>query len=273
MFYNILENVRKKAPLIHSITNNVTANDCANILLASGASPIMAEAPEEAEEITSVCDGLSLNLGTLTQSKLSAMLISGQAANRKGIPVLLDPVGAGSSQFRTQGTHELLKKVRFSVIRVNCSELKALISGEKVKCGVDVRKSDKITEYNLDNTIEIAKELSKKYKSIIVVTGAFDIVTDGNKTIIIENGNPMMSSVTGSGCMLSSLITAFISANSNNIFYSTAAAVCTMGLCGEKAFQRLKCDDGNSSYRNYIIDGIFNLSEKELIQGAKYELR
>ena len=268
-----LENVRQKSPLIHNITNYVTVNDCANILLACGASPIMSDDTEEVEEITDICGGLNINIGTLNQRTIESMLLAGKKANQLKHPVILDPVGAGASKLRTETSHKLLEQVSFTVIRGNISEIKTIAIGEGCTKGVDANVADCITEENLDEAVKFAKEFAGKMNAVIAITGAIDIVADSNKAYIIRNGNPMMSKITGTGCMLTAMTIAYIVANPDCELEAAAAAVCAMGLCGELAYDRLNSYDGNSTYRNYIIDEIFNLNGDQLERGAKYEMR
>lgn len=270
---NIIKNVRDKNPLIHNITNYVTVNDCANILLACGASPIMADDINEMEDISSICGGLNINIGTLNIRVTESMLAAGKEANKLGHPVILDPVGIGASKLRNEVVKLLLENIKFTVIRGNISEINALAFGKIGTKGVDAKIEDSVTEENLNVVIEKIKRFSKELGAIIVVTGAIDIVTDGERTYIIRNGEAMMSKVTGTGCMLSALITAFIVANSENRLEGVAGAVCAMGLSGERAKRRLGSFDGNSTYRNHIIDEIFNMTDEVLEEGAKYEVK
>lgn len=273
MFQEILDNVRRKSPLIHNITNYVTVNDCANILLACGASPIMADDIAEAEEITSVCAGLNINIGTLNQRTVQSMLAAGKKSNDLGHPVILDPVGAGASAFRSETALRLINEIQFSVIRGNISEIKALALGTGSTKGVDADISDKITENTLEEAAELIKAFSRKMNAVIAVTGATDIVADSEKAYIINNGVPAMSAVTGSGCMLTAMTAAYISANPGNMLKAAAAAVCAMGLCGERAFDTMRKNNaGNSSFRNYIIDEVYKLDGQTLTEGAKYEI-
>lgn len=273
MFTKHLESVRTKGPLIHNITNYVTVNDCANILLACGGSPIMADACGEVEEITSICGGLNINLGTLNESTIEAMLLAGKKANQMGHPVLLDPVGVGASTLRTETAYKLLDEVKFTVIRGNISEIKTLFFGRGTTKGVDADAADIVTEETLDQVINLAKEFAKKMDTIIVITGAIDIVANKNKVYVIRNGHPMMAKVTGTGCMLSAMMTAYIVASPEDVLSATAASACAMGMCGEIAYGRMTQKDGNASYRNYMIDAVYNLSPKQLKEGAKYEVR
>lgn len=270
---NCLKNTRTKSPLIHNITNYVTVNDVANIVLACGASPIMSDDKEEVEEITSICGGLNINIGTLNSRTIDSMLLAGKRANVLGHPVLLDPVGAGASALRTGTAARLMNEVHFDVIRGNISEIKTLAGASAATQGVDANVADAVTEENLDDAVRFAKEFAGKTGSVIAITGAIDIVSDSEKAYVIRNGHPMMSSITGTGCQLSGLTTAFITANPDNTLLAAAAAVCTMGLAGEIAHARLSELDGNSTYRNYIIDAVYNMNPEQLEKGAKYEVR
>ena len=273
MFKTIFENVKEKCPLIHNMTNYVTVNDCANILIACGASPIMADDKEEVVEITTICSGLNINIGTLNGRTIDSMLIAGKRANELRHPVVLDPVGAGASNLRTNTAMKLLDEVKFTVIRGNISEIKTLASGSGTTKGVDADVADKVTEENLDEVIAFAKAFSTKTGAVIAITGAIDIVANDKKAYCIYNGHPMMSSVTGTGCQLSALTTAFVTANSEQSLEAVAAAVSAMGLAGEIAYKRVSEMDGNSSYRNFIIDAIYRMTPEELKEGAKYEVR
>lgn len=273
MLKEIFEHVRQKSPLVHNITNYVTVNDCANMLLACGGSPIMADDPADAVEITAICGGLNINIGTLNQRTIPAMLAAGKRANELGHPVVLDPVGAGASALRTDTALRLLNEVRFAVIRGNISEIKTLALGSGTTKGVDADVADKVTEENLDGAVSFAKEFAKRSGAVAAITGAIDIVTDGERAFCIRNGRPEMSAITGTGCQLSALTAAFVTANPDRPLEAAAAAVCAMGLCGEIAFKRMTELDGNSSYRNYIIDAMYRLTPAALEEGANYEVR
>lgn len=273
MFSEFLENVRSKSPLIHNITNYVTVNDVANALLAIGASPIMADDINEVEDITAICSSLNINIGTLNSNTIRSMILAGKKANELGHPVILDPVGAGASSLRTETSYNLLNNIKFTVIRGNISEIKTLSYGKGTTKGVDADINDAINAENLESAVLFAKDLSKKTGSIIAITGVIDIIADSEKAYCIYNGHPMMSRITGTGCMLSAIIAAYIASNFQKPLEATAAAVCAMGYSGEKAFNRLSESEGNSTYRNYIIDELFHLKGGELDRGAKYEIR
>lgn len=273
MLQKMFENVRIKKPLIHNITNYVTVNDCANIVIACGASPIMADDQAEVEEITALCAGLNINIGTLNSRTIPAMLLAGKRANELEHPVVLDPVGAGASKLRTDTAMQLLEKVKFSVIRGNISEIKTLAFGSGTTKGVDAEVSDKVTKENLNEAIGFIKAFARKTGAVTAVTGAIDIVADDKKAYCIYNGHPMMSSVSGTGCQLSAMTAAFVAANPDHPLEAAAAAVSAMGYAGEVAHSRLTGMDGNAAYRNYIIDAIYNMSPEMLGKGAKYEVR
>lgn len=272
MLGKMLENVRKLRPLVHNITNYVTVNDCANIVLACGGSPIMSDDIAEVEEITALCGGLNINIGTLNSRTIPSMLAAGKKANELGRPVVLDPVGAGASKLRTETALKLLDEVRFAVIRGNISEIKTLAAGNGTTKGVDADSADVVAEENLESVCQFVKAFSEKTGAVIAVTGAIDIVSDSKKAYCIYNGHPMMGSVTGTGCQLSAMTAAYTAANPEGVLEAAAAAVCAIGVCGEIAYERLTALDGNSSYRNYIIDAVYNLDGNTLENRAKYRI-
>ena len=265
--------LRKTMPLIHNITNYVTVNDVANILLACGGSPIMSDEVEDVEDITSICNGLNINIGTLHKSSIEGMLRAGKKANDLHHPILLDPVGAGASKFRTETALKLMQELNLAVIRGNISEIKTLALGSGTTKGVDADVSDAVTEENLEQAMEFVKAFSKKTGTIIAVTGRIDLVTDGNRCYVIRNGRPEMGKITGTGCQLSGMMTAFITANPDEMLEAAAAAVCAMGLAGEIGWSRMQTGDGNATYRNRIIDAIYNMTGDILEKGANYEIR
>lgn len=268
-----IENVRATVPLVHNITNYVTVNDVANVLLACGGSPIMSDEPEDVADITSICGGLNINIGTLNKRSIEGMFVAGQKANELNHIVLLDPVGAGASALRTNTAVKLMEELKFDVIRGNISEIKTLAQGNGTTKGVDADVADAVTEENLDETVAFAKNFAEESGSIVAITGAIDLVSDGEKCYVIRNGRPEMGKITGTGCQLSGMMTAFLVANPENKLEATAAAVCTMGLAGEIGWSHMQEGDGNSTYRNRIIDAIFNMDKDTLDKGAKYEVR
>lgn len=270
-FGKCLENVRAACPLIHNITNYVTVNDVANILLACGGSPIMADCPDEAEDIQTICGGLNINIGTLNAATIPAMLLAGKKANALGHPAVLDPVGAGASRLRTDTALKLLSEIRFQAVRGNMSEIKALESGGSAR-GVDADVADKVTEENLQAAAGFVRSFAKKHGCVAAVTGAIDLVTDGGACYVLRGGRPEMGLITGTGCQLSALTAAYITANPGNTLEAAAAAVCLMGLAGELGFKSMLPGDGNSTYRNRIIDAVYNMDAAALDGEAKFEI-
>ena len=269
----MLENMRAKSPLVHNITNYVTVNDVANVLLAAGGSPIMSDDADDVEDITSICGGLNINIGTLNKNTIPSMFLAGKKANALGHIVLLDPVGAGASRLRTDTANRLMQEVRFDAVRGNISEIKTLCTGSGSTKGVDADAVDAVTEANLDDGVQLVKAFAAQTGCIIAVTGAIDLVSDGERCWCIRNGRAEMSRITGTGCQLSALMTAFLVANPDRKLDAAAAAVCMMGLAGEIGWANMQPGDGNSTYRNRIIDAIFNMTGDALEEGAKYELR
>ena len=273
MLGNSLENVRKSMPLVHNITNYVTVNDVANVLLACGGSPIMSDEPDDVSDITSICGGLNINIGTLNRRSIEAMLIAGKRSNELGHIVLLDPVGAGASALRTNTALAIMKEIKLDVIRGNISEIKTLALGSGTTKGVDADAADTVTEDNLERMVAFAKGFSAKTGAVIAITGAIDLVADTEKCYVIRNGRPEMSRITGTGCQLSGMATAYAVANPENKTEAVAAAVCVMGLAGEIGVSGMEKGEGNSSLRNRIIDAIYNMDAETLNKGAKYEVR
>ncbi len=276
MYQKMIDAVREKKPLVHCITNYVTVNDVANMLLACGGTPIMADAIQEAEEITNICDGLVINIGTLNERTIRSMKVAGKQANKLNHTTVLDPVGAGASSFRTETTFQLLEEVNFSVIRGNISEMKTIGSGAGTTQGVDADIRDAVTEENIDTAVSFVQSLSKKTGAVVAVTGEIDLVSNEKTTYIIRNGHPIMSQITGSGCMLTAVIAAYIAANPDFILEATAAAVCAIGLSGEIAqekTQEIQSNEGNGTFRMLFMDAMCNMDGERLKRGAKFEIR
>ena len=273
MFKEQFDQLREKSALVHNITNYVTVNDVANVILACGGSPIMADDIDDAPEITSICGGLNLNIGTLNSRTIPSMFAAGQKAKELGHPVLLDPVGAGASTIRTETAVKIMEEIHPTVIRGNISEIKTLATGSGTTQGVDADIADAITEDSLDEGVAFVKSFAKTTGSIVAVTGAIDLVSDSERCFVIRNGRPEMGRITGTGCQLSGMTTAFVVANPDHPLEAAAAAVCTMGLAGEVGWSHMQEGDGNSTYRNRIIDAIYNMTGDDLERGAKYEIR
>jgi hydroxyethylthiazole kinase len=263
----ILEEVHRKKPLIHHITNYVTVNDCANIVLAIGASPIMADDIEEVETITSISSALVLNIGTLNRRTIESMLAAGKKANALNIPVILDPVGAGASELRNRTTEKLLKEIKISVLRGNMSEIRFVAGLEADTKGVDASDADLVR--GTETGRAVAEKVAKELGCVTTITGATDIVSDGVRTILIENGTKLLSNVTGTGCMCTSLVGAFCGVADDTLI-AAAGAILSLGIAGELAAARAG-DKGNGSFHLAIIDAVSKLTAETLTGRAKIQ--
>lgn len=264
MFGSLIGMVRERQPLVYSITNYVTVNDCANAILAIGGSPIMSDEINEAADIASISNAVVINIGTLNQRTVESMLDAGQAANKKGIPVILDPVGAGATKYRDDATGLLLEKIKFAVIRGNISEILAVNKNRSNGRGVDAGGMDIMSPLEI---AQMAKELSKKTGAVIAVTGKVDVIANDKKAYAISNGSYYMSKITGSGCMLSCVLGAFCGAV-DSYLEACVCAVSTMGIAGEQAEEKMA---GTGSFRMHMIDGLFNMCENVFNGAAKIE--
>ena len=270
-YHEVLRAVREKAPLIQCITNFVTVNDCANILLAAGASPSMAQDIREVEESVAGANGLVCNLGAI--DFVDSMILAGKKANELGIPVVLDPVAAGGTELRRRLSAKLTEEVRFAAIRGNASEIRALAGQMTRGSGVDASALDAITPENLSSSVELISALAQKTGAVIAVSGVTDVVSDGTRTVLLHNGCATMARITGSGCMLTTLIGGFCAAAPEHPLEAVCAAMAAMGICGEMAEEkRLQNKTGNATFRTDLIDAVFNLTEKELKERIRYEV-
>ena len=259
-----LNQIRAASPLVHCITNYVTVNDVANVLLAIGARPIMADDPEEVEEITALCAGLCLNIGTLNARTIPSMLAAGKHARALGHPVVLDPVGAGASRLRTETALRILDEVHPTVVRGNISEIRTLAIGSGTTQGVDASAADAVTEETLAATADFLRGFAARAEVIVVVTGAIDLVTDGVTVYAVRNGRAEMGRVTGTGCQLSALLAAALAIEPLGLLASVAETVALMGVAGEIACAQMGERDGNAAYRTRIIDAIYHIAGEEL---------
>ena len=227
----LLEKIRNTAPLVHNITNYVVMNSSANILLALGASPVMAHSRNEVEEMSSMAGCLVLNIGTLEAAWNAAMLMAAKAANNNGIPVVLDPVGAGATAYRSRTVQRLMEETTVSVIRGNASEVLSLAVAEVKTKGVDSSLS--VSE----EIVDTAGSIARQYGCVVAISGERDLITDGDRVFRVGNGVPMMTRVTGLGCGLSAVVGAFCSVAEGDLLAATAAAFGFYGLCGELAYE------------------------------------
>lgn len=266
---DLLAKVRDEKPLIHHITNYVTVNDCANITLAIGASPVMADDINEVEEMVSMASSLVLNIGTLNERTIHSMLAAGKKANDLNIPIVLDPVGVGATSYRTGTAKRLIKELNISVIKGNISEISTLYGMDVRTKGVDAEERGDASEDDIQTKIEIAKKLAINLNCVIAITGAKDIITDGTKVYIVENGDAIMARITGTGCMCTSLIGSY-AAVANNPLDAALAGILSMGMAGEIAKEKLSISNkGTGSLKVEIMDSIYNLNKDILVKKGK----
>jgi hydroxyethylthiazole kinase len=254
----ILALVRANKPVVHSITNYVVMNSTANVLLAMGASPIMAHAAEEMEDILAIADSLVINLGTLSRSWIESMKLAGRIAKDKGKPVVLDPVGAGATKMRTDTARRLIKSALPTVIRGNASEVLSL-SGQ----GGQTRGVDSI--HSMDDAVEAARTIAQSLNTVIAVTGERDLVTDGERSLIVTGGHSLMSYVTGTGCAATVIIAAFL-AEEQDALTATAVALSFFGLAGERAAVRAHAPGG---FWVGVLDELYMITPEDLEKGSR----
>jgi hydroxyethylthiazole kinase len=247
-----LKTIRDTKPLVHHITNWVTIYDCANMTRAFGALPVMAHDPEEAADMTGIASALVLNIGTLTKELIDAMIISATAANEKNIPVVLDAVGVGATKFRDDMAAKILDSVRIDIIKGNYSEI-AKLAGENAQTrGVEAMSIEA-------DPRKVAKEFAASRSCVVVMTGAEDIISDGQKTYVVKNGHESMGLIVGTGCMAASVIGSFAAVNED---YCDAAkdALCYFGIAGELASVN---SVGPGTFKMNFYDEVFNLSDEK----------
>jgi len=261
MILQDIQKIRAEAPLIHNITNYVVMNVTANALLAIGASPVMAHAPEEVEEMVSIAKALVINLGTLSMAWINSMIKAGHMANHGGIPIILDPVGSGATRFRTETAQLLLHNTPPAVIRGNASEIRSLVLAEHSTKGVD-------SVHTPEETIEAAQFLSGNFRCVVSVSGATDIIVEGGSLIRVLNGHPIMPRVTGMGCIASALTGAFAAVN-KSYFHAAANAMALVGIAGEIAAERCS---GPGSFQTSFLDALYNLQESDIEKRLKMEV-
>lgn len=251
--------VRQRNPLIHNITNYVTAPLQANALSAIGASPIMADENDEMADMALLSDGLVINLGTLNRRTIATMHTAMAAACAKGIPVVFDPVGVGATALRRQTAHDLLARHPVSIIRANAGEIAFLAESAHQSKGIDAGSAP-------DNPLEIARAVARRHRCIVAMTGATDYITDGTRTYVCHNGDTMMPVLVGTGCTATSIVAAFAAAHPHNLLAATAAALCYYGMCGEKA---AKAAAGPGSLAAALLDALYSLPEEVIEQNSR----
>lgn len=276
-WWNVFSQIRKQQPVIHCITNYVTANDVANMLLAAGASPIMADGIKEALDITDISHGLVLNLGTLKESAMETMVTAGRRAAELGHPVVLDPVGAGASAFRKEMALRILREVPVTVLRGNASEIRALVQEHSFSRGVDVDQREALTRKNRRETVDMVKALSRQTRAVVVMTGAADLVADENQVCFIKNGAPFMGRITGAGCMMDGVLAAALAAlrmheGAGDQFWQVVQAVAGVGICGELAEEKtMRAGGGTGSFRMHFIDEMSCLTDEAVRRRIRLE--
>lgn len=272
-----LTQIKERNPLTHCITNSVTINDCANAVLAIGGSPFMAEDAEELEEVVTIADALVINIGKLSKEQIKSMNVSAKVANETNTPIILDPVGVGVTELRNKTTMDLINNYNMAAIRGNITEIKSIaklvgvIDENNTAKGVDVNIDDIITEENLAANGEIIRELAEKLDTTILASGPIDILSDGKTTVAIDNGDDMMPLITGSGCMLSSIVGSCIGGSAP--LEGSLVAILAMNLAGEKARAKVdEKDEGTGSFRAYLIDYLYKTNAESLINESNIRI-
>lgn len=259
--YQTLQKVREVNPLVHNITNVVVTNFTANGLLSLGASPVMAYAAEEVAEMASIASSLVLNIGTLNSQTVDSMITAGKSANNHDVPVIFDPVGAGATRYRTETAQRIMREINISIIRGNAAEMANIIGKEwKIK-GVD-------TGAGKGNIVELAITAAKKMKTVVVITGKEDVVTDGETTYVVSNGHPILTKVTGTGCLLTSVIGAFAGVE-RDLITASVAALSYYGIAAEKAAKKT-AEMGPGSFQIEFLNQLSLVSNEEMNQFSSF---
>ncbi len=250
--------VREKKPLIHNITNYVVMNYTANALLAMGASPVMAHAPNEVEEMVSFAGALVLNIGTLTDDWIASMIKAGKKASSLKTPIILDPVGSGATSLRTDSAKKIIKETIISVLRGNASEILSLRNNDSKTKGVD-------SIHSVQEAAQTAKILARELQTTLAITGQVDLVTNGESTVSVSNGHPLMACVTGTGCTATVTIGAFLAVDDDPVS-ATATALSYFGLAGEVAGKKASAP---GSFMIELLDALYTITPEELRDGCK----
>ena len=256
-----LTRIRERTPLIHNITNFVVMNDTANVLLALGASPVMAHAIEEVREMVAYAGALVLNIGTLEESWIEAMLAAGEEANARGIPIVLDPVGAGATALRTATTERIRAAVRVAVVRGNAAELATIAGMEARIRGVDAVSSG--------DPAAAARLAAARFGGVAVVSGVVDHVADATRLAEVRNGHPLMGRITGSGCMATAIVGAFLAVEPDPFLAATEAMI-AFGIAGELAAER---STGPGTFRAQLMDAVAALDEPTILARTRATVR
>src|SRR6266542_3209881 len=253
-----LRDLRERKPLIHQITNYVVMNETANVTLAIGALPVMAHAIEEVEEMASVAGALVLNIGTLSRHWIDAMLLAGKAANAAGAPVVLDPVGVGATTFRTETAKRILDEVRVAIVRGNAAEVAALAGLEAEIRGVEAIGAE-------GSGATIARAAANAFGVVASVTGPVDHVSDGTRTLAVANGDSLLATITGSGCMSSTLTGCFVAVRTDAPVDAAAFALAAFGVAAEDAARGA---GGPGTFHARLYDTLYALTPESLDERA-----
>ena len=263
------DRIRATGPLVHCITNYVTVESCANAVLAIGASPIMSDEPEDVGDITSICDALAINIGTLNKHTIAGMKAAGARAAELGHPIVLDPVGAGASRLRTATACALLDTLPVTLVRGNMSEIKALAGGAATTQGVDVNPADAVAcDEDVAEAAAFARAFAAKAGCAVAITGPIDIVADADRAFAVRNGSALQGRITGSGCMLSAMCGAYMARAQGDVCAAACAAVAHMGVAGQHAAARLGAAEGTGSYHTYLMDALSLVDSASLAREA-----
>jgi hydroxyethylthiazole kinase len=257
-----LEKIRTEKPLVHNITNYVVMNFTANTLLAMGASPVMAHATNEVEEMVALARALVINIGTLSDHWIAAMILAGRKANEIGIPIILDPVGSGATSLRTITFKKLVSELKISIVRGNASEILSIASSDITTKGVDAA-------HNVEEASETAKKMARQLGAVVAITGPVDLITDGKRIVRCSNGHPLMSKITGTGCAATATIAAF-SAVTKDPLNAASAGLAFFGLAGEKAAEKAKAP---GSFMIALIDSLYEITPSEFEAKGRLEER
>lgn len=267
----VIESTVSHRPMTHCITNPVTVNDCANIILAAGGTAIMAQDEREVEEITAHAQSLVLNMGAVRAQE--AMLRAARTAKKLGHPVILDPVAAGASRLRGDMCARLLAEGLISVIRGNASEVRALAAGAGQESGVEADLHDQINEHNLAESAAWLRDFARRTGTVVQLTGAIDVITDGKRTAVLSGGSELLRRITGAGCMLTSLTGVYCGAVPDKLLEAAVTASEVMKHCGEQAEARVRKEmEGTASFRTRLIDAVSLLDAEEIASNARLHL-
>ena len=254
----ILEEIRRRKPLIHHITNFVVMNDTANITLHVGALPVMAHAAEEVAEMVSAAGALVLNPGTLTPEWVEVMLVAGRRASALGIPIVLDPVGAGATSLRTESNLRLLEELQIAIVRGNSGEIGALAG-----LGGKVRGVEAVEEVR--DPLQAARAFAQRFRVTVAMTGERDIISDGERALGVDNGHPMLKTITGSGCMATTMVAAFAAVECDPVL-AAAGGLASYGLAAERAALNAR---GPASFKVNLLDEVYNLNREKVLTGER----